>query len=195
MLLTANADWRLYHSIYEVSLHHRWLGSFFHGLEQASIPLVIVATAALWVAGRVRRNERWQLASIGGFAAAALALAVNRVIAAAWKRPRPFVAHRIPHPWINTHDASFPSDHASASLAIAFAILAVDPPVGVVYAVLAVLVAVGRLFIGAHYPGDIGASAVVALVVAVVVTRLGRPLLRAVTRGVNRVADAVLPAS
>ena len=55
-------------------------------------------------------------------------------------------------------------------------VLAFDTVVGAVFLVAALLIAVGRVFIGAHYPGDIGVSLVVALVASFVVVRLARPL-------------------
>jgi membrane-associated phospholipid phosphatase len=85
-----------------------------------------------------------------------------------------------------------PSDHASASLAIAFAVLAFDTAVGIVFLVAALLIAVGRVFIGAHYPGDIAVSLVVALVSSFVVVRLARSPVALLVRVVERVTDPVL---
>jgi undecaprenyl-diphosphatase len=185
-------DWRLYHSIYDVSLHHHWLGSFFRGVEQASIPLMLVGTVALWFFARPGGDRRWKLAAGSGLGAAALALAVNLVIHAIYDRPRPYESHSIAHPWSSSTDASFPSDHASASLAIALAVLAFDTAVGVLFLVAALLITAGRVFIGAHYPGDVVASLAVALVSAFVVVRLARPVVAALVRLFERVTDPVL---
>jgi len=185
-------DWRLYHAIYDVSLHHHWLGSFFNGVEKASIPVMIVATVALWFLARPGGDRKWKLAAASGLGAAALALAVNLVLHAIHDRPRPYEAHTIAHPWSSSTDSSFPSDHASASLAIAFAVLAFDTAVGAVFLVAALLITVGRVFIGAHYPGDVLASLVVALVAAFVVVRLVRPLVAALVRLFERLTDPVL---
>jgi len=185
-------DWRLFHGIYSVSLHHHWLGTTFSDVEQASIPFMVVATAALWLFARPGGDRKWKLAAGSGFAAAAIALLVNLVIHAAYDRPRPYESHRIAHPWSSSTDASFPSDHASASLAIAFAILAFDLPVGVVFLVVAVLIAVGRVLIGAHYPGDVAASLVVGAVSAFLVVRFARPVIALLVRFVERATDPVL---
>jgi hypothetical protein len=83
-------DWRLYHAIYDVSLHHHWLGSFFNGVEKASIPVMIVATVALWFFARPGGDRKWKLAAASGLGAAALALAVNLVLHAIHDRPRPY---------------------------------------------------------------------------------------------------------
>jgi undecaprenyl-diphosphatase len=185
-------DWRIYKAIYDISLHHHWVGSLFHGIEQASIPFMVVATGVLWFLSRPGGDRRWKLATGNGFAAAALAFVVNFVIHSAWDRPRPYEAHTIRHPWSSSTDASFPSDHASISLAIAFAVLAFDLTAGAVLLVAALLIAVGRVLIGAHYPSDVLASLAVALVAAFVVVRLARPLVDRIVRLVERISDPLL---
>ncbi len=185
-------DWRLYHAIYSLSLHHHWLGTLFSDIEKASIPFMVIVTAALWLFDRPGGAPRWKLAAGSAFTAAALALVVNLVIHALWDRPRPYETHTISHPWSSSTDASFPSDHASASLAIAFTVLAFDLPVGIVFLVAAVLIAVGRVLIGAHYPGDVGASLLVAAAASFVVVRFGRALVLVLVRLVGRVTDPLL---
>ncbi|HEV7132297.1 MAG TPA: phosphatase PAP2 family protein [Gaiellaceae bacterium] len=185
-------DWRVFKAIYSLSLHHHWLGSLFHGIEQASIPFMVLATAALWFLARPGGDRKWKLAAASGFLSAALAFVANFVIHAIWDRPRPYETHAISHPWSTSTDASFPSDHASLSLAIAFAVLAFDSAAGAVLVVAAVIIAVGRVFIGAHYPGDILASLTVATAVAIIVIGFARPLVAAAVRLVERVSDPLV---
>src|SRR5439155_23471437 len=116
-------DWRLYHAIYDVSLHHHWVGTLFNAIEKASIPFMVVATGALWFLSRPGGDRKWKLAAGSGFAAAAISFVANFVIHSIWDRPRPYETHAISHPWSTSTDASFPSDHASISLAIGFAVV------------------------------------------------------------------------
>ncbi len=185
-------DWRLYHAIYDVSLHHHWVGTLFNAIEKASIPFMVVATVALWFLARPGGDRKWKLAAGSGLGAAAVAVVCNQVIHAIWDRPRPYETHQISHPWSSATDASFPSDHASASLAIAFAVLAFDPVAGALFLVAAVLIAVGRVLIGAHYLSDVGASLLVAAVSAFVVVRFGRRVVAFLVRLVERATDPVL---
>ena len=186
-------DWRIYKAIYDVSLHHHWVGSLFNGIEQASIPFMVVVTVALWLLARPGGNAKWKLAATAALGSAAVALAANRAIASLiWHRDRPYQDHVISHPWSNSHDASFPSDHASASFAIAFAVLLFDPLAGALFLLLAAIIAIGRLFIGAHYPGDVGAGLLVGLASALVVSQLLRPLVALLVRYVERLTDPVL---
>jgi undecaprenyl-diphosphatase len=185
-------DWRLFHGIYDVSLHHHWVGSFFNGVEKASIPVLVIATAALWLFARPGGDRKWKLAAVSGLGGAVMALVINLLIHTLYDRPRPYEAHAIRHPWASSTDASLPSDHASASLAIAFVVLAFDTVVGIVFLVAALLIAAGRVFIGAHYPGDVGVSLVVALVASFVVVRFARPLAAWIVALVERATDPVL---
>src|SRR5690349_3620948 len=153
---------------------------------------MLVITAALWLLARPDGDRKWKLASGSAFTAAAVAVVVNLVIHSAYDRPRPYESHRIAHPWTSSTDASFPSDHASASLAIAFTVLAFDLPLGIAFVLIAGLIAVGRVFMGAHYPGDVGASIVVALVSSVLVVRFARPLVAFLVRIVERATDPLL---
>ena len=73
-------DWRLYHAIYDVSLHHHWLGSAFDDVEKASIPFMVIVTVALWLLARPGGDRKWKLACGSGFAAAALSYVVAFVI-------------------------------------------------------------------------------------------------------------------
>jgi undecaprenyl-diphosphatase len=185
-------DWRLYKAIYDVSLHHHWVGTLFSDIETASIPVMIVITGALWFFSRPGGDRKWKLACGSGFASAALAYVIAFVIHHAWSRPRPYLSHHISHPWSSSTDASFPSDHATVSFAIAFAVLAFDPVVGALFLVIALIIGVGRLFIGAHYPSDVAAGLVIGLIAAGVVVRLLPRFVSWVVSYVERVSDPLL---
>jgi undecaprenyl-diphosphatase len=181
-------DWRLERAIYDVSLHHHWVGSLFHGVEQASIPVMVVITGALWFFARPDGDRKWKLACGSGYAGYVIAFVIHHV----YDRARPYEAHAIRHPWSSSTDASFPSDHTALSFAIAFAVLAFDTVAGIVFLVVAAIIGVGRLFIGAHYPGDVLAGAAVGLVAALVVVRLLPRFVAFVVRQVERVIDPLV---
>jgi undecaprenyl-diphosphatase len=85
-----------------------------------------------------------------------------------------------------------PSDHATAALAIAVAVLLIDTGVGLAFLALAVLIAIGRVIVGEHYPGDVLVSTVIGLAAAFIVVRAGRPVIAFVVRLVERVTDPLL---
>jgi undecaprenyl-diphosphatase len=186
-------DWRIYRSINHFVAHHAWLGRTFHAVETYGTILIGVAAVALWLLARPGGDRKWKIASASALGAAALGLLVNKVISAAWHRDRPFVTHHVAHIWgPHKTDASFPSDHASAAFAIAVAVLLIDPIVGAAFLVLAVLIGIGRVIVGEHYPGDVLAGVLIGTVAAVLVVRLGRPVILFLVRIVERVTDPLL---
>jgi undecaprenyl-diphosphatase len=78
------------------------------------------------------------------------------------------------------------------SFAIAFAVLAFDPVVGVLFVVIALIIAIGRLFIGAHYPSDVAAGLLIGVLAAGVVVRLLPRFVSWVVSYVERVSDPLL---
>jgi membrane-associated phospholipid phosphatase len=186
-------DYRLYHAVNGFVAHHPWLGNAMSGIETWGVILLAVGTFALWLAARPGNDRKWKLTSASALAAAALAMLVNQLVAHVWDRSRPFAAHPSAHVWgARSHDPSFPSDHASAAFGIAVAVFLFDRLVGSLFLAAAAVIGVGRVVVGAHYPGDVLAGALVGTACAILVVRLARPLLRFLVRVVERATDPVL---
>ncbi|MFL5962489.1 MAG: phosphatase PAP2 family protein [Gaiellaceae bacterium] len=186
-------DWRVYHSINDFVWRHHWLGSLFKAIETYGTILIAVAAFALWFFARPGGDPKWKFASGSALGAAALGLVINRIVAAIHHRDRPFLTHPSAHVFgPHKTDPSLPSDHATASLAIAVSVLLIDPVVGAVFLVLAILIAIGRVIIGEHYPGDVLVSTVIAVTVAITVVRVGRPVIAFFVRLVERLTDPLL---
>lgn len=118
----------------------------------------LVALFALLPGARRRGGRRIAVAAA---ASAATALAIGAVLSHLVDRARPFVAdpggvHQFAH---HAADAGFPSDHATASFAIATAILLRDRRWGLVALALAAVLALTRVALGVHYPSDVLAGA------------------------------------
>lgn len=98
------------------------------------------------------------LESAGILAAMALIIShlVSQVLKRLITRPRPQLPLGL-ESLINAPDRfSFPSGHASASLAVALpVVLALPALVGSPILVLALMVGVSRCYLGVHYPGDV----------------------------------------
>jgi len=183
-------DYRIYHAINVFVFHHAWIGRVLAFAETWAVPLIAIATVSLWLFAPPGGDRKWKLASASGLCGAALGLLVNQAIARIWGRERPFAAHPSAHVWgSRSHDPSFPSDHASAAFGLAFAIFFFDRVVGGFFLAAATFIALGRVFIGAHYPADVIAGCLVGLGVALLIVRVGQPVILAAVRIVERLTD------
>lgn len=145
--------------------------------------LIVLMFAAVAVRAYLaaRRPETRSLAAalavveVRALAAAGLAFLGNWLFSLLVFRSRPYVTLKnvhllVPHP-LTPH--AFPSGHSSAAFALAFTLLMFDPPFGAVMLVAACLVALGRVFVGVHYPLDVIMGVFVGLFWALVLQAAG----------------------
>jgi membrane-associated phospholipid phosphatase len=192
--MVSSMDWAIFHAVNAGVATREWLEDPVTALADALVPLYALATVALWLLARPYGSPRWKLASASALAAAAVALAVNQVISHLWARPRPFTDHPdLTHVLTaRTTDPSFPSDHAAAAFAIAFAVLAFSRRAGALFLVTATAIALSRIALGMHYPSDVLAGALVGFGSATLVTTLGSPWIARLVGLVSRVTDPLL---
>jgi undecaprenyl-diphosphatase len=126
--------------------------------------------AAVWVALNVAlalldggRRESWLVCAALGPVAIGLNYAVKLVV----RRPRP-VLEGLPPLGGAPSSLSFPSAHATSSFAVATAMTRVDP-LGAVAFALAIALALGRPYLGMHYPSDVLAGAALGVVLGLLV--------------------------
>ncbi len=159
-----------------------------------AVPAFAAATLGLWFLDRPGPWYRWKIAALAGMTAAGLGLLVSQVITHVWQRPRPFVAH--PHETIllvaPSNEPSFPSDHAVAAFAIAFAVAFVGRRMGAAFLAAATLIAVTRVIAGLHYPGDVLGGAAIGLASAAVVLWLAGDFLAPVVRMASKATDPLV---
>lgn len=159
-----------------------------------AVPTFVFATMGLWVLDRPGSPYRWKTACLSGLSAAGLGLLISQLITHLWQRPRPFVAHPgdtflLVAP---SHEPSFPSDHAVAAFAIAFTVVFVGRRLGALFLAAATIVAVSRVFVGLHYPGDIVGGALVGLFSAWIVFRFGWRRFTPIIRWFSYVTDPLV---
>lgn len=171
-----------------------WLEDPATAFGALAVPLYAAATIALWFLARPYGDARWKLACASGLAAAAIAMVTNQAIAHLWERPRPFTAHPALTHLLSAPslDPSFPSDHAAAAFAIAFAVLAFSRRAGIGFLAAATLIGLSRVALGLHYPSDVLAGMFVGWTAAVLVTRLGRSWIARLVSALSRVSDPLL---
>lgn len=149
-----------------------------------------LALLGVYFAPHPDRRRRRRL-GIYAAASALIALGINVLIGMLWYRPRPFVADPAGVHLLVRHgvDSSFPSDHATLAFAVSAGLWAIGPAWRWPLLILSALIAFARVFVGAHWPTDVIAGAILGSAVARVVLGLGPrldPLL-------DRLLDALGP--
>ncbi len=146
-----------------------WLDAVF--IFMATYLIVVMAAllfayvAAAWKTDHFegRTENFWHVC-----VALALALAAETAIGFLYFRPRPFVALDQVVKLIgkSPFEKSFPSGHASAAFAMAFAMYMHNRKWGTVFLLLAFLVGIGRIIVGVHYPLDVMGGMIVGYLAA-----------------------------
>lgn len=151
----------------------RWMRTHGHtpAIEDAAVALGKAGNNALvwFLLGAtlaIIDNDRWEswliCALLGPFA-----IGLNYAIKLAVKRPRP-VLEGLPPLGGAPSSLSFPSAHATSSFAVATAMVRVDPAMAATF-VIAVALALGRPYLGMHYPSDVLAGAALGIVLGLIV--------------------------
>ncbi len=103
---------------------------------------------------------------------AALALGTNGLIGAIYHRDRPFVHHHVIQLISHEPSASFPSNHAAASFAIAMSIWLWRRKDGWFWFALAAAISFSRIWSGVHYPTDIVGGVILGSLCAIVIGKM-----------------------
>jgi undecaprenyl-diphosphatase len=167
-------------------LGHDWVEDPVLAYERFSQLLFIAILVALFVVPQSDPNLWARRASVSAAFATGAALVAGQVLSNLVDRPRPFVIHpeRIHLFAQHVADPGFPSDHATAAFAIAVAIFLRNRRWGAAVILLAVLLAVGRVAIGVHYPTDVLAGAALGTACALALS------WEPITAFTDRIADA-----
>ena len=130
--------------------------------------LVLPVTVGVVALRSSRSGSLVRLAALAGILAVALAAVLIPIVGALVDRPRPFVALPIMPLFPHVPDSSFPSDHTLVGVAFVAPFLWRLPRLGGWLALWALAVGFARVVAGVHYPSDVLASAILAILPSVV---------------------------
>jgi len=164
-----------------------WAHGFFTSYAKYGIVLFAALLVAAYLDGRQHDDLGAVAGSVWAAGAALVALGIGQLIGGAIDRARPYEAMTGVHLLVDkTTDFSFPSDHATAAGAVAVGLLLTNRRWGIVAAVLAIVMAFTRVYVGAHYPGDVLAGLALGGVVAAAGAVLVVPLLTRLAEHLSR---------
>jgi undecaprenyl-diphosphatase len=137
-------------------------------ISSIGVPLLVLAVAVQWWRRTERLHTRHVLVAAG--LSFLLGLALNQLILLFVQRMRPYdggVTQLLIAP---SADPSFPSDHATATFAIAAAFLLHGMRrLGFGFLAAAVLVTFSRVYIGTHYASDVLGGAMTGILAALII--------------------------
>ncbi|MFC5589861.1 undecaprenyl-diphosphatase [Sporosarcina soli] len=172
-------DYKLFEMINQFAGKNAILDQFVLLFSKYGPILFGIIFVGLWFSKSGNKMENRKLV-LFALTIAVLTLGIDKIIEMSYFRPRPFVSHTVTLlVEKSTMDPSFPSNHAAGSFALAFALFWKHRKAGSVLLIMAVFMALSRLYIGVHYPLDVLAGAFIALSVTWIVIsqrRLLEPL-------------------
>ncbi len=134
-------------------------------ITRYGVPLIVIIVALHWWQRRDRSHVRHVVVRSG--LAFLLGLAANQVILFFVHRIRPYDAGVTLLMVARSADWSFPSDHATASIAVVVAFTGQRLPGKLaVLATLATLICLSRVYVGLHYASDVLAGAAIGALAA-----------------------------
>lgn len=149
-------------------------------LSSKMIPyLYILILGWLYVKGFRQGNFKLRGESFATGVLLVLCLIGSFILGSIFYENRPFVDHQVNLIVSHAADASFPSDHAVGTMAIASGILFYHWSLGTKMVYGSIWVGFSRVFVGNHYPGDIlGAFILVWIITALYNKTLRRGVVR-----------------
>ncbi|MGR6130026.1 undecaprenyl-diphosphatase [Paenibacillus sp. SER-28] len=158
-----NVDYALFHSINELANSLAFLNGTMLFLAQYAPYLFGVALLIYWFTFKMPHR----MMALEAVITVCIGFVISWGLGHLFYRDRPFVGHSVIQLIHHDPNASFPSNHALGSFALAAILWLHHQKFRVLWVILAVLIAVSRVWTGVHYPSDILAGALIGAVCAV----------------------------
>lgn len=172
-----NLDLRIFHAINDFARDTPWLHPLLASYANDGVLVFAALLLAGWWIARKSPDPMAMVAALWAPLGVLAAVLVYDPIALSVNETRPCNALRdivVLH--CNT-DGGFPSDHAMMAGAVTAGVWLVNRRLGVVAAIAAIVMALARVYVGAHYPQDVVAGLALGAALSVAGYLLARPVL------------------
>lgn len=177
-------DHRLYLDVNSFARHTSFAHSFMsiYALFGGVVILGILGVIAYFRA-RGSQNPKEAVDNVIWTASGTLiALGLNQPLSHLVARPRPYDTLKNVEVLVGkAHDFTFPSDHATVAGAMIVGLLIADLPTGIVALIVGLFLAFARVYVGAHYPGDVVGGLIFGSLILLLLRPLGLAIIRRVT--------------
>ena len=131
--------------------------------------LMFAGLVILWfVDGKIKKEQ-----VIHALLASFIAWTIAEVLKRVFNTPRPFeVNHMATYVLALPADPAFPSGHAATVFALAVTVWLHDHKVGIIFVILAALVAWARVAANVHFPIDVIVGAIIGTAVAIAIEKV-----------------------
>ena len=131
--------------------------------------LMFAGLVVLWfIDGKIKKEQ-----VVHALLASFIVFTVSQILKQVFHTPRPFLIDGLRAMTLTIPaGGAFPSEHAAVAFALALTIWFHDHKVGILFLVLAALVAWARVAANVHWPIDVVGGAVIGTIVAIAVERM-----------------------
>ncbi|MGH9068564.1 MAG: phosphatase PAP2 family protein, partial [Acidimicrobiales bacterium] len=171
--------------------HTAWLHGFMsYYAVYVGVAILAFLVLVAWWRARSDRDPQEAVAAVlwvafGTACAFLIAQPINHLVA----EVRPYYAlHHVELLVPKAHDFSFPSDHATVAGAVMTGLWMTrrDRGLAFVATVVGLFLAFARVYVGAHYPGDVIGGLVLGALVVIIISPIAMAILRFFTSLVDR---------
>ncbi|NNN19111.1 MAG: phosphatase PAP2 family protein [Acidimicrobiaceae bacterium] len=179
-----NLDRRLYLDVNSFARHTSFAHAFMRefALYGGVVLLAILLLVAYFRARKGDDPKKTVDTVLWAGAGTLIALGLNQPLSHLVGRVRPYNAIRGVEVLVpRANDFTFPSDHATVAGAVIVGLLLADLPTGLVATALGLFLAFARVYVGAHYPGDVIGGLIFGGLIVIVLRPIGMAIISRIT--------------